>query len=308
MFDLGNFNFERLKWLICSGEKEWDDGVVDVILSELEMVTLNANKLDLLGFVESLETESVVLVEVTVLECLNIAIRVELLEPLGLLRIHHSVLSEHHEHSAVESSELGLSGFLDISLLSLFLIVEVRKEDASIHVLLLMPDVTEVSSGSDHVLDETGIDEVAGNCVDDLAEGSLEAVGDVRDAHVGTTNRGPVADLTLDRAALDDVTSEKGTLRKSHDVDLISIGKGFVSLELCACFLGLVHEVVGHGGDGAVADLEALGVVVGVLGNLLGEAVHAGVDAGITETVEDGGRDSSGGCGEKSSGKGGSHG
>merc|ERR1712051_542260 len=146
-----------------------------------------------------------------------------------------------------------------------------------------MLGVTEVSGGSDPVLDETGIDEVAGNSVNDLAEGSREAVWDVSDAHVRTTDRGPVANLTLNRAALDDVTSEKGTLRKSHHVDLISIGESFVGLKLCACLLGLVHEVVGHGGDGAVANFEALGIVVGVLGNLLGEAVHAGVEAGIAE-------------------------
>ena len=65
------------------------------------MVTLHAYKLDLFGFVESLEADNVVLVKVTVLECLNIAILVKLLEPFGLLRIDHSVLSEHHEHCTI---------------------------------------------------------------------------------------------------------------------------------------------------------------------------------------------------------------
>ena len=74
VFDLGNFNFESLKSSICSGEKEGDDGVVDVVLAELKMVTFNANKLDLLGLVESLKSKSVVLVEVAILECLNVAI------------------------------------------------------------------------------------------------------------------------------------------------------------------------------------------------------------------------------------------
>ena len=62
VFDLGNFNFVRLKSSFCSGEKEGNNGVVDVILSELKMISLNANKLDLLGFVKSLETKSIILI------------------------------------------------------------------------------------------------------------------------------------------------------------------------------------------------------------------------------------------------------
>ena len=117
VFDLGNFNFVRLKSSFCSGEEEGNNGAVDVILGELEMISLNANKLDFLGFVESLETESVILVEVAFLEWLKVARSIELLEPLGLLGVDHSVLSEHHEHGAVESSEVSLSAFLDRSLL-----------------------------------------------------------------------------------------------------------------------------------------------------------------------------------------------
>ena len=156
-----------------------------------------------------------------------------------------------------------------------------------------MPDVTEVSSGSDHVLDEGSIDQVAGNSVNNLAEGSGEAVGDIGDTHVGTTDRGPVANLTLNITALYDVTSKKGTLRKSHYIELIGICKGFVSLKLLACFPSLVGEIVSHRGDGAVANLNTLCIIVGIFGNLFSETVHAGVYASITETMENGGRNCS---------------
>merc|ERR1719469_949138 len=288
-----------------SRHKEGDDGVVDVILSELEMVTNDAGENDLVGLVKGLNSEEVVLVEVTILEGLEGAIGVELLEPLGLLGVDHGVLGEHHEESTVKSGEFGLASGV-VCIVSL-LVVQVGEEDGSSEVLLVVSDVTEVASGSNQVLDEASVDEVTGDRVDDVADEAVEAVGDVRDTHVRSTDGGPVADCTLDGAALDDVTSEEGALGESHDVDLVGVGESLVSLELGASLIGLVLEVVGHGSDGTVANLDALGVVAGLLGDRLGEGVHAGVDAGVTEAVENGGGDGGNGGESESSGESSSH-
>merc|ERR1719469_158594 len=282
-----------------SRHKEGDDGVVDVILTELKMVTDDAGENDLVGFVEGLDSEEIVLVEVAVLEGLESAIGVELLEPLGLLGVDHGVLGEHHEESSVEGLHVGLAGGV-VSIGSL-LVVEVSKENGSSEVLFVMGDVTEVAGGSNEVLDEAGVNEVASNGVNDVADEAVEAVGDVVDSHVRSTDGGPVADLALDGTALDDVTSEEGTLGKSHDVDLVGVGESLVSLELGASLLGLVHEVVGHGGDGTIANLKALGVITGAGGDLLAERVHTGVDASITESMKDGGWDGGNGGDSESS-------
>lgn len=97
---------------MCSGEEEGNDGVVDIVLRELEMVAIDGDELDLLGLVEALEAEHVVLVEVALGHVSELTLLVELLEPLGLLGEDHGVLSEHHELKAVEGREALLAGGL----------------------------------------------------------------------------------------------------------------------------------------------------------------------------------------------------
>ena len=272
-----------------SREKEGNNSVLNVFFSELEMVTNNRDKLDLASLVEGLDTELVVLVEIGVFEGHQIAILVELLEPLGLLGVDHGVFGEHHEECTVEGGEALLAGWV-ISVVRL-LVVKVRQEDRALKILVKVVGVSEVSSRSKEVLHPGVIDEVTGNAVDHVADKTVEAVGDIDDTEVGATDGGPVADLALDGAALSDVTSEKGSLGKSHHVDLID-GELGVGQEGLAGLVGLIHEVVLDGGDGAIAYLEALGVVASLLLDFLGEVVHAGVDAGVAKTVENGGGDS----------------
>jgi len=153
-----------------------------------------------------------------------------------------------------------------------------------------MVDIAEVAGGSNQVLDKRGVDNVTDDGVDESADASFEAVGDVIDTHVGSADGGPVADLALDGAALKDVTSEKGALGEAHHVDLVD-GELGVSEQLGASLVGLVLEVVGDGGDGTVTDLDAGCVVTSLLLDAFGETVHAWIDAGIAKTVEDGGGD-----------------
>jgi len=69
------------------------------------MVTLNTGEGDLLCLVESLESEVVILVEIGVLKSQEVHVIVIGLEPLTLLRIHDSVLVEHHQEESVQCLE-----------------------------------------------------------------------------------------------------------------------------------------------------------------------------------------------------------
>ena len=89
------------------------------------MVADHGDKLDSAGLVEGLDTKVIVLVEVRVLEGLEVAVGVHLLEPLRLLGVNHGVLGEHHEHGAVEGGEALLSGGSGISGLSQLFVVKV---------------------------------------------------------------------------------------------------------------------------------------------------------------------------------------
>ena len=169
---------------MCSGKEEGNDSVADIILAKLEMITDDGDELNSASFVESSNTEVVVLVEVRVLEGLNVAISIHLLEPLRFLGMNHGVLSEHHEEGTIESREALLSSSLDRGILRLFLVVEVREEDATSLVLFLMVDITEVASWANHVLDELGVDEITDNAVHESAERTAEAVGKIIDTHV----------------------------------------------------------------------------------------------------------------------------
>ena len=149
-----------------------------------------------------------------------------------------------------------------------------------------MVDVAEVASWSDQVLDELGVNEVTSHSVNKVADCTIEAVRDIVNTHVGATDGHVVANLTLNRAALDDVTSEKGTLRQSHYIDLID-GELLHGEKILASLVCLIHEVVGDRSDGTVSDFDAFSVVTSLSLDLLGEAVHARVDASITQSVED---------------------
>ena len=108
---------------MCSGKEEGDDGVVDVVLAELQVVAHDRRVDDLAGLIERTKTNVVILVEVAVGEGLHAAIQIELLEPLGLLGVNHGVLGEHGEQGAVQGGEALLTGGLGLRVI--LLVVEV---------------------------------------------------------------------------------------------------------------------------------------------------------------------------------------
>lgn len=75
-----------------------------------------------------------------------------------------------------------------------------------------MAGVSEVASGSKNCLNSWEISQVSRYIVNIGAKLSIEASGNVRDAHVGSTDREVVADLTFNGALLSDIASEERAL------------------------------------------------------------------------------------------------
>ena len=187
--------------------EERNEGVRDVVLRELEMVAFNLGECDFLGFVESLKSDQIVLVEVTVLKWHNtLVLVVESLEPFGLLWVDHSVLGEHDEHERVEVREFGLFGGTWS-----FLIVKLAEEDAGLFVSSQLLWIAEISSWSEVVLDDVHVDEGSGNFIDNRADTAREAVWNVSDTHVWSANGEKVTGCYT-FTVLDDVTGDKGSL------------------------------------------------------------------------------------------------
>ena len=90
--------------------QEWDEGVFDVILGEGQMVSWKGDELNLTGFVQSFDTNVIILIEFGGIQWEDsLAIFIQRLEPCGLLWIDDSVLIELDKHSSVEVRELGSS-------------------------------------------------------------------------------------------------------------------------------------------------------------------------------------------------------
>jgi hypothetical protein len=107
--------------------EEGDEGVGDVFSSELEMIALNLDELNFLGFVEGLEADGVRVVPVTLVKRLNLHEVVEALEPLRLFRVDHSIFVKHYGHEGVDRRESSFdSGFIGVFT---SLIVEETEED-----------------------------------------------------------------------------------------------------------------------------------------------------------------------------------
>ena len=90
------------------------------------------------------------------------------------------------------------------------------------------------------VLDKFQIDKGSSDFIDEAAERTLrEAMWNVGDAHIWSSNGEKVADLNVS-AALSDVSCNECSLRKSYNVDLSSTCELFVGEEISASFLGLL--------------------------------------------------------------------
>ena len=92
------------------------------------------------------------------------------------------------------------------------------------------------------VLDNIQIDKGSSDLVNKTAESAVEAVWDISDSHVWSSNGKKVADLDIS-ATLSNVSCNKGTLRKSNNIDLSCTSELLMGEEVCATFLGLFLEI-----------------------------------------------------------------
>ena len=175
--------------------EEGDEGVGDVFSSELEMIALNLDELNFLGFVEGLEADGVRVVPVTLVKRLNLHEVVEALEPLRLFRVDDGILVKHDEHGAVESRETGFVGGHGFR--GAFFVVNVGKEDRVFEVLLHLAGAAEVASRAEEVLNLLEVSNLTNYIVNTTAQRTIEATRDVRDTHLGSTDGEELADFAL---------------------------------------------------------------------------------------------------------------
>jgi len=151
---------------VCSRHEEWNDGVVDLFLSELQVLSWELNILDFSGLVEFFQPDEISLPEIGLVQGEDsCVVGLQLPEPFTFLGEDHGVLREHDEKSSIEGCESFSDGFSVV-----FLVVHVGKEDAVLEVGVEVSWVSEVAGGSHEILDGFEVDHVPHDEVDHLAE------------------------------------------------------------------------------------------------------------------------------------------
>ena len=259
---------------------------MNILLRELEMVSVNRHELNLSSLVKSLDTNVIILIESGGVQWENsLSILSEGLEPGALLWIDHRVLLEHHKHCLVDVREGGLSQVGEFTLSDL-LIVKSWEESGALHVLVVSLDVSEVSSGSKPVLGKAGVNDLLCDKVDNVASNTGKTSWDGIDTHMWSSHSEDISNLTWHLALFSDISSEKSTLRKSHNIELsLEI---WVSSNLLAGFLSNGLEVVKDLSEGWNSDLDAVNLGIGSSSNHSINLDISWVDASISESMEHG--------------------
>ena len=251
------------------------------------MVSLNADVVHLASVGQIFQANVIVIVEVSSVQRQDVLVlSIHSLEPCSLLGIDHSILVEHNQHGSVQARESGLSEDRVVSTKdSLWLlVVEGGKEHTIFLILVHVADITEVTSGGDHILDLLDVNQFLGNHVDSLAHDSIRTVGDGIDSHVGSSEGQHVSDGSWHVALLDDVSGKETSLRKSNDVELsLEI---FDGCDLLTRFLGDSLEVSDHLANRWGTDFNAVSGSVSSLAELFSERAHSWVDASISKSME----------------------
>jgi len=180
------------------------------------VVSVDRDELDLAGFVEGLESDPVLVVEVGLLELEEVSFGVHLLEPLTLVWVDHGVLGEGNEHEAIEGGE---SLLVEVALLSLF-VVDVWQEAAVLQVGVEVLWVSVVSSWSNHVLDQFKVGSVLSTVVNPLAEDSRLAVWDGLNTHVWSSDREQLLWNGGGVALLNNISGNESSLRKTTNIEV----------------------------------------------------------------------------------------
>lgn len=265
--------------------QEWDESVLDIFLGELEMVSVNRHKLDLTSLVERLDTNVVILVESSSVQWKNsLTIFGEGLEPGTLLWIDDRVLLEHNKHCLVNIGEGSLSQFRELT--GGLLVVQGWEESRSEDVVVVSLHVSEVSSWSKPVLGKAGVNNLLGHEVDNIAKNTGKAAWDSIDTHVWSSHSKDISDLTWHLTLLSHVSSEKTSLRKSHNIELTL--EVWVRSNLLARFLGNGLEVIEDLSEGWDSDFNAVNLGVSSGSNHSINLNISWVNASISKSMEHG--------------------
>ena len=97
--------------------QEWDESVFNVSLRELKMVSWEGHKLDLTGFIQSFDSNEIIVVEVSSVQRKDVSLLVKRLEPCGLLWVDDGISVEHNKHSSVKIGELSSSEIVVVSVI-----------------------------------------------------------------------------------------------------------------------------------------------------------------------------------------------
>ena len=134
------------------------------------MFSINLREGNLACLIESLQSKSIALVEITLSKWQKIHVLVIGLEPLALLGPDQGILTEHHQEQTIHTLESSLLDSLGIGVT--LLIVHPWEEDTAIQVVLIPLDISEIPSWTQVILNDWQVDQLASHSVDHFADGS----------------------------------------------------------------------------------------------------------------------------------------
>mmetsp|Transcript_5472 Transcript_5472/g.6015 ORF Transcript_5472/g.6015 Transcript_5472/m.6015 type:complete len:304 (+) Transcript_5472:1289-2200(+) len=259
------------------------------------MISLDGPSEHFLCLIQFLQSDPIFLIKIGVFHIDNLAIDILARgipsEPFRFFRNNHSVFTKLNQQRLIEGSQLcGSSGIL----LGL-LVVKIGQENVLLQISLILAGSFEVGSGTEMFLHQTGVDKLISHPVDYLAESTTGASRNGGNTLMRSTKCDHFGHSTLKFALLDDITSDKTSMRETNDVEFAL--QIFICLNGGAGFFDLCVEIGGEGGN-EFSITEAYGVCTGLVTNMFGELLHTGVETGVTHTMEHGGGKSIFSCGE----------
>jgi len=236
------------------------------------MLSWEFQVLNLTSLVKGLQSNEIIVVQVSLVGRQDRAILLEFIEPSSLLGEDHSVLREHNEHSTIQGSE-----FSDDVLGEVLLVVSIRKEDAVVKVGLEIIGVSEVASWANVVLDYVEVNKVVCNVVNDVAENATLTVRDLSDSSVWASKGCKVSYFTLHWALLNNISGKKSSLRESKDIEF-PLELRIIEHALAGSF-SLALKVHEDGGNRSLSYFNAGSVCSSSSGNLLRKVFHSSMSA-----------------------------
>jgi hypothetical protein len=153
--------------------------------------------------------------------------------------------------------------------------------------------VSEVACRAYHILNYVVVSKVSRYEVDWLTQFIVtEAVRDIRNTHVWTSYRQVVSYFAFDRASFKDVPSKQRPLGQAENVELSL--EVFIGQDCVASHMRLVFEISEDWCLRTISHLDTVCICASLILDLFRKIVHPRVDTLVSESMEDGGRDSFG--------------